>query len=149
MYFSAFNLRMIRIEKQFQAPISKVWDAISNKDTMKKWYFDIPDFELKLGHEFNFWAGPPDGKEWHHRCVIRVLIPEKILSHSWTYPGYAGETLVTWELIKVSDELTQVNFCHEFLVPFPEEVDELRQENFQEGWTYIINIGLKEFLELS
>lgn len=147
MYFSAFNLRMIRIEKQFQAPISKVWDAISNKNTMKKWYFDIADFELAEGHEFNFWAGPPDGKEWHHRCVIQELIPEKKLSHSWTYPGYDGETLVSWELIKISDELTQINFSHEFIKAFPDDVEELKLENFQEGWTYIINIGLKEFLE--
>lgn len=147
MYFSAFKKRMIQLEKQFNAPIAKVWDAISNKDTMKKWYFDIADFELKEGHEFNFWAGPPDGKEWHHRCVIREIIPEKEFSHSWTYPGYAGETLVSWELIRISDEITQINFCHEFIEPFSEEVDELKQENFQEGWTYIINIGLKEFLE--
>ena len=39
---------MIQIEKQFHAPIAKVWDAITNKDTMKKWYFDIDDFELKV-----------------------------------------------------------------------------------------------------
>lgn len=138
---------MIQIEKQFHAPIAKVWDAITNKDTMKKWYFDIDDFELKLGHSFNFWAGPPEGKEWHHQCIILELIPEKKLSHSWTYPGYDGETLVSWELIHISEDITQIKFRHEFIKPFSDEIEELRQENFQEGWTYIINIGLKEFLE--
>ncbi len=30
------------IERTYNAPVSKVWSAITDKDQMKQWYFDIP-----------------------------------------------------------------------------------------------------------
>ena len=40
------------IERVFDIPVEKVWNAITDKDQMKKWYIDIPDFKPELDHEF-------------------------------------------------------------------------------------------------
>ncbi|WP_313029045.1 SRPBCC domain-containing protein [Soonwooa sp.] len=45
-----------KVEKEIiiNAPIDKVWKALTNKDDMKHWYFDIPDFNLEKAAVFNF-----------------------------------------------------------------------------------------------
>jgi len=45
------------IEKTFNAPVQKVWKAITSKEEMKQWYFDIPDFKPEVGFEFQFTGG--------------------------------------------------------------------------------------------
>jgi len=32
------------VKKELHAPVEKVWQALTDKTLMKKWYFDIPDF---------------------------------------------------------------------------------------------------------
>ncbi len=138
---------MILIEKTYLTDLEKLWKAISDKGEMKKWYFDIEDFKLEIGHEFNFWAGPPDEDLWHHRCVIKECVPTEKLVYSWTYPGYEGESILSWQLSKVDESHCKLILTHEFPIAFDESVEALKEENFQEGWTYILSIGLKEYLE--
>ncbi len=33
------------IERILNAPVERVWRAITDKDEMKNWYFDIPEFK--------------------------------------------------------------------------------------------------------
>ncbi len=40
------NANTIIVEELYQAPLEKVWHALTDKDQMKQWYFDIPDFRL-------------------------------------------------------------------------------------------------------
>jgi uncharacterized protein YndB with AHSA1/START domain len=50
------------IERTFDAPAEIVWKAITDKDDMKQWYFDLPAFKPEAGFEFRFTAGPTDGR---------------------------------------------------------------------------------------
>lgn len=43
---------------------------------MKVWYFDIDDFELKIGHVFNFYESI-ETKLFHHQCVVMDIIPSQ------------------------------------------------------------------------
>ena len=44
------NAEPIIVEQTFRVPIERVWDAISNKDQMPKWFFNtINDFVPKVG----------------------------------------------------------------------------------------------------
>ncbi|SIQ52021.1 Activator of Hsp90 ATPase homolog 1-like protein [Chryseobacterium sp. RU37D] len=45
----------IIVEDKVNVPAEKVWKALTDKNEMKAWYFDIPDFELKVGKVFNFY----------------------------------------------------------------------------------------------
>jgi uncharacterized protein YndB with AHSA1/START domain len=53
------------IEQEFRAPVELLWRAITDKELMKKWYFDIPDFKLELGTKFHF-----EGSA--ERCAIYI-----------------------------------------------------------------------------
>lgn len=137
----------VQFESILHHDINTVWKAITNKDKMKQWYFDIPDFKLEVGHEFIWWAGPPNGKQWEHNGKIIEVIEKSKLVHSWSYQGYKGETVVFWELSKIDKNKTHLLFIHEIIIPFPEDEEALKQENFVDGWNQIINTSLKEFLE--
>jgi uncharacterized protein YndB with AHSA1/START domain len=138
----------VKLERIYAAPITKVWAAITEKELLKKWYFDFAEgFKLDIGHEFEWLAGPPDGKQWLHKGKITEVIPGKKLAHTWEYPGYAGKALVEWELSEFEKDKTRLTFTFSTLVPFDPKEEALKRKNFVEGWNHIVNIGLKEFVE--
>lgn len=134
----------IVIEQTYNAPAEKVWKAISDRDEMKKWYFDLAEFKPEPGFEFNFEAGPP-GKMYVHQCKVTEAEPPKKLTYSWRYEGYTGNSFVTWELTGEGDK-TRLRLTHKGLDTFP-AVPELAKHNFVEGWTQILGTSLKEYLE--
>lgn len=132
------------IERTYNAPVEKVWKAITDKNQMKQWYFDLAEFKPEVGFEFQFYGGTPE-KQWLHLCKVTEVIPMKKLTHSWRYEGYDGNSFVTFELFPEGNK-TRLKLTHEALESFP-AVPEFRKENFAEGWTSIIGTSLKEFLE--
>lgn len=64
------NNNPIVVEAIIHAPVEKVWHALTDTDQMKAWYFDIPDFELKIGNVFNFYE-PGENRKYHHRGIIK------------------------------------------------------------------------------
>lgn len=142
------------IERTFNAPIQKVWKAITDKDQMKQWYFDLAEFKPEVGFEFQFLAGK-DEKKYLHLCKITEAIAGKKLSYSWRYDGYVGDSLVTFELFSGGDlpdgqaGKTRLKLTHEGLETFPKSNPDLAKENFAEGWTSILGTSLKNFVEKS
>jgi uncharacterized protein YndB with AHSA1/START domain len=135
----------IIIERTYNAPIEKVWKALTDKDQMKEWYFDIPDFKPEVGFEFEFIGKGKKGEEYLHKCKITEIIPQQKLTHSWRYDGYEGNSFVTFELSAEGDK-THIKLTHTGLETFP-AVEAFAKSNFVEGWTYIVGKGLKEFVE--
>jgi uncharacterized protein YndB with AHSA1/START domain len=134
------------IERTYNAPVSRVWKAISDKDQMKQWYFDIPEFKPVVGTEFEF-SGGPDDRVYRHLCVVKEVIEERKLSYSWRYDGYEGDSLVTFELFPAGDKTT-VRLTHEGLETFPASNPDLAKENFAAGWNDIIGSLLTKFVEM-
>ena len=133
------------IERTYNAHITRVWKAITDKDEMKKWYFDLAEFKPVKGFEFQF-EGGPDGRKYLHRCKIMEVIPERKISYSWRYDGYEGNSIVTFELFSESNK-TRLRLTHEGLDTFPRNNTDFAKSNFAEGWTYIVGTSLKEYLE--
>lgn len=136
----------IVLERTFNAPVSKVWSAITNSEEMKKWYFDLPGFTPEVGYQFQFTGGPDDGKQYLHLCEITEVENEKKLTYSWRYDGYAGNSFVTFELFPEGDK-TMLRLTHRGLETFPKENPDLDAKNFVAGWNHIINIALQQYLE--
>lgn len=139
------NNEPIRIEGTFNMPAIKVWKAITNRDQMAKWYFDLKEFKPEVGFEFQFEGIGKDNKKFLHLCKITEVEFCKKLSYAWRYDGYEGNSLVTFELF-TGGETTRVKLTHTGLETFPNTSDFAKQ-NFVEGWTHIIGKSLKEFLE--
>lgn len=139
------NAEPFVITRTFNAPVEKVWNAISNKDDMKQWYFDLPEFKSEIGFEFQFYGGPPE-KQYFHVCKITEVIALKKLTCSWRYDGYEGNSHVTFELF-AEGVRTRLKLTHSGLETFPASNPDLAKENFAKGWTEIVGAALKEFVE--
>lgn len=136
----------IVVEYKVNAPIEKVWKALTDKKEMKSWYFDIPDFELAEGKQFNFYE-PGDAKKYYHQCEILEIIPHQKLKHSWAYPEFSKEkTVVTWE-INAEDDGTLIRLTHEGIDNFKDLGESFSRNSFTEGWNGIIGQSLKTYLE--
>lgn len=133
------------VETIINAPIDKVWKALTDKAQITQWYFDIPDFKPELGFEFEFSGKGKEGEDYLHKCKITEVIPSKKLTHSWRYEGYEGDSLVMFELTAEGDK-TNIMLTHKGLETFP-PVSAFAKENFREGWNYIIGTALKTFVE--
>ena len=57
----------IIVEEIYQAPLEKVWSALTEIEQMKQWYFDnIPAFKPEVGFETKFDVN------------VNILSPDKI-----------------------------------------------------------------------
>ena len=130
------------IEQEFNAPLDLVWRAITEKELLQKWYFDIADFKPEVGFKFQFLGG--DDKRYVHLCEVLEVIPNKKLKYSWQYEGYTGLSFVTFELSPIGDK-TKLKLTHEGIESFNNP--DFKKENFVGGWNYLIHTSLKEFLE--
>ncbi|HSF88712.1 MAG TPA: SRPBCC family protein [Saprospiraceae bacterium] len=145
-YLASLNGSPFIIERLLNAPIDLVWKAITDKDQMKQWYFDLADFKAEVGFEFRFDGGPADGPQYHHVCKITEVIPGKTLTYSWRYEGYKGISFVTFELTP-QGQFTRITLIHAGLETFPASNPDFAKQNFVQGWTEIIGTGLKAFVE--
>lgn len=82
------------VETIYKASKEKVWNAITDKNEMKKWYFNIAEFKPEVGFEFQFTGGTPE-KTYLHLCKITEAVNESKLTYSWRYDGYEGISFVT------------------------------------------------------
>ena len=133
------------IERTLNAPAEKVWKAITDRDQMQQWYFNIAEFKPEVGFEFTFDGGSEE-KTYVHICKITKVDPGKTLQYSWRYQDYPGNSLVTFELFPEGDA-TRIKLTHEGLETFPTGNKDFARESFTAGWTYIIGKSIKEFVE--
>lgn len=73
------------IERVFDAPVENVWQAITENELMKQWYFDLAEFKAEKGFKFEFTGGPSPDRQYLHLCEITEVIPKKKLTYSWRY----------------------------------------------------------------
>ena len=134
------------IERTLNAPVEKVWRAITDRDEMKKWYFDLDAFQAKPGFQFKFPGQGNTGEQYMHLCEIKEVIPGQKLSYSWEYEGMEGSSLVTFELFP-EGEKTKIKLTHAGLETFPENNPDFAKASFSAGWTELIGKLLPQYLE--
>jgi uncharacterized protein YndB with AHSA1/START domain len=131
------------IEQEFDAPIKKVWQALTLQSKMKDWYFpQILNFKPVVGFEFKF---TDDGSTYQKDWRVTRAEEDKILAHSWVYKGYPGRSEVTFELFDLGNK-TRLKLTHTGLASFPHD-PHFARIRFEDGWTRIIGGELKSFLD--
>ncbi len=132
-------------ERTYHASADRVWQAITNRDEMAKWYFDLVAFRPEVGFEFSFMGGSEEN-QYKHNCRITEVIPGRKLSYTWSYEGYPGESEVSFELFPEGD-YTRMVLTHTGVDTFPADKPDFAARSFQEGWRGILGSGLKNYLE--
>ena len=140
------NTTPFTIERTYQAPVKKVWEALTDKTKMKQWYFDLSEFRAEVGFEFSFAGQGSKGEKYIHLCKILEVIQNKKISFSWTYKDYQGYSVVTFELFEEGKDQTRLKLTHAGLETFPGTGD-FAPTSFEAGWTSLIGTSLKNFLD--
>jgi uncharacterized protein YndB with AHSA1/START domain len=132
------------IERTLNAPVARVWNALTDVDQMRQWYFDLKEFKPEIGCEFEF-VVEHEGNSYHHLCRVTEVVPQKRIAYTWRYKGEPGDSLVTFELAGEGDK-TRVKVTHTGIDTFP-ETPAYARKNFEFGWTSLIGTELKQFVE--
>ena len=127
----------------FDAPIEKVWHTLTDTRKMREWYFPaLQQFEPVAGFQFLFTDdGSPYQKEWK----VTEVIPGIKLAHTWSYKGYPGSSVVTFQLHAAGDK-TSLTLTHSGLETFPAD-PHFARHRFEDGWQRIIATNLRNSLE--
>lgn len=134
------------VEREYNAPIAKVWSAITDHKEMKAWYFELDEFRAEPGFVFHFY-GENEGRSFKHICtVLEADAPHK-LSYSWAYEGYEGYSVVSFELTELPGNRTAVRLTHTGLESFPQDNADFARTNFEAGWNAIIGKSLPQYVE--
>lgn len=90
----------VSLDFQFTSSIEKVWNALTDSDTLAKWIWSN-DFKPVVGHKFQFRAEP---NEWWDGIVdSEVLVVDEPHTLSYTWNSAGESTTVTWTVSQDSE----------------------------------------------
>ena len=64
------------LERTFDAPVARVWRALTDVEQMRQWYFDLKEFKPEVGFEFEF-VVEHEGASYHHLCRVTEVVPQQ------------------------------------------------------------------------
>lgn len=130
-------------EVLLDAPASRVWEAITDREQLKQWCFDMKAFRAEVGFHFEFF-GEKDGQKFLHLCEVLEVETERRMKWLWTYKDVPGRSYVTFELFPEGNK-TRLRLTHEGLETFPQD-ENYAKNNFVEGWNQLLGKSLPGFL---
>lgn len=127
---------------EYNAPIAEVWQALTNVDKMKEWYFpQLQEFEPIVGYKFQF---DDNDAEYHKEWIVTKVVEGNTLGHSWAYKGYLGNSEVTFDLFGDGNK-TKLRVTQTGLESFPNH-PHFKRERFEWGWDNLLGENLKHLL---
>lgn len=133
------------VEQVLSATKSEVWNAITDADQMRKWFFpQMIEFEPSVGFVSKFDV-ELDGRVFPHVWTVTEVEPESRLSYEWRYEGIQGNSFLTWTLEEVADG-TKLTIEHSGQESFPQDDPIFSREAGESGWKYLIQQCLVLFL---
>ncbi len=134
------------VEQTYKSTISKVWDAITDENKMRKWYFEnMKSFKPVVGFETEFTA-QSNGIDYLHIWKITDVVSEKRITYKWKFGGFPGEALVTFEISK-DNNLTKLRLTEVGIESFPQNDPDFSRKSWIDGWNYFICERLKDYLD--
>jgi uncharacterized protein YndB with AHSA1/START domain len=134
------------VEQVFGNSVTQVWQAITQLDQMKQWFFEnIPEFKAEVGFKTQFNVDTGE-RNFLHLWTILEVVPEKSIVYDWRYKEYPGQGTVKFELSESGNQ-TILKLTNEGLESFPDHIPEFSRASCQAGWNYFIKEQLKAFLD--
>ena len=133
------------VEQIFNASLVKVWEAITELNQMKQWFFEnIEHFETIKGFETQFIV-QVENRTFTHLWKLTEVIPFKKITYNWKYKEYEGDSFVTFELFEKNNQV-ELKLTHKVVAEFPNDIPEFSRESCLDGWNYFIGQRLKDYL---
>jgi uncharacterized protein YndB with AHSA1/START domain len=140
------NDEPIVVAETFSAAPERVWRAITDKDEMRRWFFEtIAAFKPEIGFETRFNVRNA-GRDYLHLWKVTEAIAPRKLAYEWKYEGYPGASFVVWELVEMGNG-TRLTLTHNGVETFPQDDPAFTRESCEGGWRYFLCDRLKAFLE--
>jgi uncharacterized protein YndB with AHSA1/START domain len=135
----------IVVEQTFNVATEELWEALTDREQMIQWFFEnIEAFEPTVGFQTRF-VVENEGRVFPHLWTITVVEPLRKITYNWKYEGYAGDSFVTFEIIK-EEKNTRLRLVHTITEDFPKNIPEFTKESCIAGWDYFIRQRLKDYL---
>lgn len=125
-------MKIIRQRYTILAPQEKVWDALVNPETIKRWGGGPVMMSDKAGFEFSLWGGDVYGKNLEVEIGKRLV--QEWYGGEWEYPS-----IVTFSLSN-DGHCTEVILEHR-------DVPENEIKDINEGWRDYYLGPIKDMLE--
>lgn len=135
----------IVVEQDFPCSAEKLWNALTDVDLMRQWFFDnIPDFRPEVGFKTDFPVVSGE-RTFHHNWEVTTAEPLRVIEYRWWYPEYDGLACVRFE-IHGNDQHSQLKFSAIAVKSFPQDIEEFKRESAVAGWDYFLREQLVDFL---
>jgi uncharacterized protein YndB with AHSA1/START domain len=136
----------IIVSQNFNTSIVELWNAITELDQMKQWFFNnIKTFKAEVGFETQFLVQLEDRK-FTHLWKLTEVIPFEKITYLWQYAEYPGVGIVTFNLTDNKEYVT-LKLVSTVTEDFPDEIPEFKRESGVMGWNYFIKLALKEYID--
>ncbi|MFT5749971.1 MAG: hypothetical protein ACI93S_001244 [Ancylomarina sp.] len=134
------------VEQSFHVSVGKLWNAISELDLMRKWFFEnIESFSPEVGFETQFKVQSGE-RDFMHLWKLTEVVPLEKLVYSWKYEGFKGASIVCFETF-ISEKGSCLRLTHTVTESFPQSIPEFTRESCLNGWKYFICDRLRSFLD--
>lgn len=138
-------MSVIIVNQLVDVPVEKVWDALSKKEELKKWYFPVEGYVFEEGKEFTFFESE-DSHMFLHKCQFLAIVPQEKIEYTWEHPTHShGISRVRWKLEKL-DNKTLITLTHYGVENFADTGVNFARENFERGWNAIVKTNLRNYL---
>ncbi len=127
------------------APTSKVWDALTRPEIIKKYFFGTnASSDWKPGSPVTY-KGEWQGKTYEDKGTVLDAVPGKLLRHTY-WSSMSGIEDMPENYVTVTYELTPANIGTTLTVTQENIPDEKTKEHSLENWNMVLK-NLKELLE--
>ncbi|GHM99279.1 ATPase [Cytophagales bacterium WSM2-2] len=133
-----------RVSIEINAPVSKVWKALTDPEQIKKYLFGTNTItDWKVGSEIKF-TGVWEGKSYEDKGTILALEPEKLLKYNY-WSNWSGEDVLENRQI-ISYQLKGEKGKTVFTLVQENCPDEAARDHSANNWNSVLQ-SMKQLLE--
>ena len=135
------------IEKNvtINAPVSRVWKALTDATEIGKWMLMSTTFTPEAGKEFTFQAEASEEWDGVFHCNLNECVENKKIVYTWNTAFINADTLVEIEL-KENGDKTELTLVHSGWEKIAENREKSRTDH-SAGWDLRFVQKLKETVE--
>lgn len=130
------NEAVLDIERRYDAPPERVWQAWTDPQALSRWFGPGDEgsvtqahLDLRPGGGYTIAFHTPDGEEHRVSGVYEEVVPPRKLSFSWAWQSTPDRVSFVTVLLEADGGGTRMSFRHERFF------DQAARDNHQRGWT--------------